>query len=44
MSVTATASVRVAYRPARVGFLLRPDSREDVRKAAQIATVLWGGV
>jgi hypothetical protein len=39
-----TTSVRVAYRPARVGFLVRGGSVDDVRRAAQIASVLWGGV
>jgi hypothetical protein len=37
-------NVRVAYRPARVGFLLRADSLDDVHTAARLATLLWGGV
>jgi hypothetical protein len=37
-------NVRVAYRPVRVGFLLRAGSLDDVRAAARQATVLWGGV
>ena len=40
----ASTNVRVAYRPVRVGFLLRAGSRDDVRAAARLATVLWGGV
>lgn len=37
-------NVRVAYRPVRVGFLLRNGSLDDVRAAARLATLLWGGV
>jgi hypothetical protein len=37
-------NVRIAYRPVRVGFLLRSGSLEDVRVAARLATLLWGGI
>jgi hypothetical protein len=41
-SMPAT-NVRVAYRPVRVGFLLRAGYLDDVRTAARLATLLWGG-
>lgn len=37
-------NVRIAYRPVRVGFLLRAGSLDDVNAAARFATLLWGGV
>src|SRR2546421_8921657 len=37
-------NVRVAYRPVRIGFLLRAGSLDDVRESARLAAPLWGGV
>jgi hypothetical protein len=37
-------NLRVAYRPVRVGFLLRAGSLDDVQSAARLASTLWGGV
>lgn len=36
------ASIR--YRPLRIGFLVRPGSLADVKKAAGINCLLWGGI
>lgn len=42
--VVPTASVRIAYRPLRIGFLVRPAEMSDVVHAATWATWVWGGV
>jgi hypothetical protein len=39
-----TATVRVAYRPLRIGFLVRPGEMGDVVRAATWATWVWGGI
>ncbi|MCY4085406.1 MAG: hypothetical protein OXG37_00605 [Actinomycetia bacterium] len=39
-----TTTLRVAYRPVRVGFLVRADSLDDLRRAATLATWVWGGI
>jgi hypothetical protein len=38
-----TASVRLAYRPLRIGFLVRRGHVDDVVRAARLATLVWGG-
>src|SRR5437870_3069690 len=40
----ATANIDVGYRPLRVGFLVRANSMEDLVAAAQLNTLVWGGV
>src|SRR5947209_4283463 len=40
----ATATFRCAWRPLRIGFVLRAGSIEDVVRAATICTQLWGGI
>src|SRR5581483_3704307 len=39
-----TTNISIKYRPMRVGFIVRPDSLDDVIKAANINTLLWGGI
>jgi hypothetical protein len=39
-----TAQLEVAYRPARVAWLVRGRSRNDLREAIQLASCLWGGM
>lgn len=36
-------NVRLAYRPVRVGFLVRAGVLDDIRLAARLATLVWGG-
>jgi len=40
----ATTSISISYRPVKIGFLVREDHIEDVVKAAEINTLLWGGI
>jgi DNA-directed RNA polymerase subunit RPC12/RpoP len=40
----ASLALSAAYRPLRVGFLVRPNAVGDVVKAATFNTVLWGGI
>ena len=39
-----TTTVRVAYRPVRIGFLVRAGSLDDLTRAATLATWIWGGI
>lgn len=39
-----TATVRVAYRPLRICFLVRPGHLGDLMRAATWATWVWGGI
>lgn len=36
-------SVRVRYRPVRIGFCVRPDSWDDLEAAIRLSLCLWGG-
>ena len=36
-------SLSRSCRPVRLGFIVRPGHRDDIRKAVEINTVLWGG-
>ena len=38
-----TLNLRVAYRPLRIGWCIRTDSNEDMRKALRLTHTLWGG-
>ena len=38
-----TLGLRVKYRPVRIGWCVRGDNVEDVRKALQLTHTLWGG-
>ncbi len=40
----ANSNISIKYRPVRVGFLIGDGSTEDLRKAVQINTILWGGI
>ncbi len=40
----ATTTLYIKYRPIRIGFLIRDSSTDDLIKAAQINTLLWGGI
>jgi hypothetical protein len=39
-----SASFSVRYRPARIGFLVRDGRIEDLERAAELNTLLWGGI
>src|SRR5690348_6720805 len=39
----ATGLAEVAYRPIRIGMLIRDGSRDDLLAAIRLNTVLWGG-
>jgi hypothetical protein len=39
-----TTSISLRHRPLRIGFLVRPDELQDLRKAAGLCTLLWGGI
>jgi hypothetical protein len=39
-----TTNISIRQRPLRVGFLVRPGELADLRKAAGICTLLWGGI
>jgi len=36
--------LRLAYRPVRIGFLVRPRSTNDLLEAVRISSLLWGGL
>ena len=38
-----TLSLRVRYRPIRLGFCVERGNKDDLRKALQLAHTLWGG-
>ena len=38
-----STNVRIAYRPVRIGFLVRRGRLDDVVRAARLATLVWGG-
>jgi hypothetical protein len=40
----ATINISVKYRPIRIGFLVRDGEVKDVIRAAEIITLLWGGI
>ncbi len=40
----ATNSLSIKYRPIKIGFLIRDGSIDDLVKAAEINTLLWGGI
>src|SRR6266851_4020774 len=40
----ATNSIRIRYRPLRLGWCVREGNWEDLRKALRLAHTLWGGV
>lgn len=37
-------SIKVSYRPVRIGFLIRDGSIEDFIACVEINTILWGGI
>ena len=39
-----TVNLTTRHRPVRIGFLVRPGEMEDVRRAAQLCCLLWGGM
>ncbi|MDD4901728.1 MAG: hypothetical protein PHE24_01190 [Patescibacteria group bacterium] len=39
-----TTSLSIKYRPVKIGFLVRDGNIEDLVRAAEINTLLWGGV
>jgi hypothetical protein len=39
-----SATFIARYRPLRVGFLVRQGQSDDVRRAIQLATLIWGGL
>jgi hypothetical protein len=39
----ATASVRVRYRPVKIGWCIRDDNWEDLGRSLRLTHVLWGG-
>jgi hypothetical protein len=39
-----TLSASLTLRPTRIGFLVKPDDMESLRRIFQICTCLWGGV
>ncbi len=39
-----TLSASLMLRPTRIGFLVKPDDMESLRRIFQICTCLWGGV
>jgi hypothetical protein len=39
----ANVSVRVRYRPARIGWCVRDNSWDDLRRALRFTNVFWGG-
>jgi hypothetical protein len=41
--VVASTNVRVRYRPARIGWCIRDDNWDDLRRALKITHILWGG-
>jgi len=40
----ATNSLSIKYRPLKIGFLIRDGSIDDLVKAAETNTLLWGGI
>lgn len=40
----ASTTLFVNYRPLRIGLCVRHDSIEDITKAAELNTLLWGGI
>lgn len=40
----ASTTLFINYRPLRIGFCVRHDSAEDIVKAAELNTLLWGGI
>jgi len=40
----ASINLSIKYRPARIGFLVRDGSIEDLVKSTEINTLLWGGI
>jgi hypothetical protein len=39
-----TATLPLAYRPVRIGFVVRQDEMDDIIRAATICTQIWGGM
>ncbi len=39
----STLSVRIRYRPIRLGFCIRRDNMEDLRRALRLVHTLWDG-
>jgi hypothetical protein len=39
----ANLSVRVRYRPVRIGWCVRENNWEELRRALRYTNVLWGG-
>lgn len=40
----ATSTFSVGYRPIKIGFLVREGKVEDIVKACELNTLLWGGI
>jgi len=39
----STLSVRISYRPVRIGWCVRNDNWDDLRRAVRLTHALWGG-
>jgi len=39
-----TTNIIIKHRPNRIGFLVRPGDLKDVERAAEVCTLLWGGI
>jgi hypothetical protein len=39
-----TTNITIKHRPNRIGFLVRPGELNDVERAAEVCTLLWGGI
>lgn len=42
--VMANITLFVNYRPLKIGFCVRADNVDDITKAAELNTLLWGGI
>lgn len=40
----ASTTLFVNYRPLKIGFCVRADNLEDITRAAELNTLLWGGI
>lgn len=40
----ASTTLKVGYRPLRVGFCVNPQKLDEVREAIRLSTILWGGI
>ena len=38
-----TLNLRIAYRPLRIGWCIRTNNKEDIKKALHLTHTLWGG-